>query len=113
MRVHIVEDDYAVRDALTEVLSGFGHTVLAFGDGEAFILGCSPRPADIVFVDLGLPGIDGVEVIHWLRELKAPPRIIAISGRPRIGIELMLRGLPADFPLLRKPIAPDALAAMI
>lgn len=113
MRIHIVEDDYAVRDALIELVSGFGHPVLAYGDGEAFMLGCSPRPGDVVFVDLGLPGIDGVDVIRWLRELDAPPRIVAISGRPRIDIELMLRGMPEDLPLLRKPIAPEALAAMI
>ncbi|MCG6121195.1 MAG: response regulator [Microvirga sp.] len=113
MRIHIVEDDYAVRDALIELVSGFGHPVLAYGDGEAFMLGCSPRPGDVVFVDLGLPGIGGVDVIRWLRKFDTPPRIVAISGRSRADIEAMLRGMPGELLLLRKPIAPEAVAAVI
>ncbi len=112
LRIHIVEDDYGVRDALIELVRGLGHTVLAYADGEAFMTAVAPGEDDLVFVDLGLPGIGGVDVINWLRRLPAPPRVIAISGRPRVDIDLMLRGVH-DLPLLRKPLAPEAIAAYL
>jgi CheY-like chemotaxis protein len=112
VRIHVVEDDYGVRDALIELVSGLDHIVLAYADGETFVQASAPAPEDLVFVDLGLPGIAGVDVIRWLRRLPQPPRIIAISGRPRIDIDLMLAGM-SDLPLLRKPLAPEAIAACI
>ena len=112
MRVHIVEDDYGVRDALIELVSGLDHVVFAYADGESFLQETAPAPDDLVFVDLGLPAMGGVDVIRWLRRLPQPPRIIAISGRPRIDIDLMLAGM-GDLPLLRKPLAPEAIAACI
>jgi FixJ family two-component response regulator len=113
VRIHIVEDDYGVRDALIELVSGQGHKVLAYADGEAFMNGCSPHGGDLVFVDLGLPGIGGADVIDWLSGLPEPPRVVAISGRPRIDIELMMRRLPANLQLLRKPLAPEAISALL
>jgi len=112
VRIHVVEDDYGVRDALIELVSGLDHVVLAYADGEAFVQAGVPDPDDLVFVDLGLPGMAGVEVIAWLRKLPNPPRIIAISGRPRVDIDLMLSGM-SDLPLLRKPLAPEAIAACL
>lgn len=113
MRIHIVEDDYGVRDALIELASSQGHAVLAYSDGEAFMNGCSPRGDDLVLVDLGLPGIGGADVIRWLSDLPEPPRVVAISGRPRVDIELMMRRLPANLQLLRKPLAPDAISELL
>lgn len=112
MRIHVVEDDYGVRDALIELVSGLDHVVLAYADGETFVQAGAPATDDLVFVDLGLPGMAGVDVINWLRLLPHPPRIIAISGRPRVDIDLMLSGM-SDLPLLRKPLAPEAVAACL
>lgn len=112
MRIHVVEDDFGVRDALLELVSGLDHVVLAYADGETFVQAGVPAQEDIVFVDLGLPGMAGIDVINWLRKLPHPPRIIAISGRPRVDIELMLSGM-SDLPLLRKPLAPEAIAACL
>lgn len=113
VRIHIVEDDYGVRDALIELVSGQGHPVLAYADGEAFMNGCSPCGRDLVFVDLGLPGIGGVDVIRWLNELPEPPRVVAITGRPRIDIDLMMRRLPDNLQVLRKPLAPEAISSLL
>jgi DNA-binding response OmpR family regulator len=108
VRVHVIEDDYGVRDALIELATALGYAVLAYPDGESFVQAGPPGSTDLVFVDLGLPGMGGVEVIDWIRRLPSPPRIIAISGRPRVDIEMMLSKLP-DLPLLRKPLSPEAL----
>jgi len=112
VRIHVVEDDYGVRDALIELVSGLDHVVRAYADGETFVEAGVPAREDLVFVDLGLPGMAGVDVINWLRQLPHPPRIIAISGRPRVDLELMLSGM-SDLPLLRKPLAPEVIAACL
>jgi FixJ family two-component response regulator len=106
--IHIIEDDWGVRDALIEVVRGFGHQAAAYADGEVFIATATPGPDDVIFVDLGLPGLGGGDVIRWLNGRERPPRIVAISGRSRSDIESVLRDLPG-LPLLRKPLGVDAI----
>jgi CheY-like chemotaxis protein len=115
MKIHIVEDDWGVRDALVELVRELGHPVLAFGDGESFLQTVTPAPEDLVFVDLGLPGMSGVDVVKRLKLLPAPPRVVAISGQPRLQIERSLRDLRGDpgLRLLRKPLAPEAITALL
>lgn len=110
--IHIIEDDWGVRDALIELVRGFGHSVEAYESAETFLLAASPASADVVFVDLGLPGIGGQEVIKRLRALAAPPRVVAISGRSRIDIEAAMRDLPG-LPLLRKPLGAEAITPFL
>ena len=106
--IHIIEDDWGVRDALIELVRGFGHRVAAYADGEAFMQAGTPLPDDVIFVDLGLPGVGGQHVIKWLKGLAQPPRVVAISGRSRGDIEAALRDLP-NLPLLRKPLAAESI----
>jgi FixJ family two-component response regulator len=110
--IHIIEDDSGVRDALAELVTGLGYAARSCKDGETFMDGEPPRPEDVVLVDLGLPGMSGGKVIRWLKALAHPPRIVAISGRSKSDIDVALRGLP-DLPLLRKPLAPDAITALL
>ena len=112
VRIHIVEDDFGVRDSLIELVSALGFAARAYADGESFLRAGPPGPRDVVFVDLGLPGISGSEVIRWLAAQDRAPRIVAISGKPRADIDAMLRGLPTT-PLLRKPLEAEALAAFL
>ncbi len=106
--IHIIEDDWGVRDALIELVRGLGHRVEAHATGESFLEAGAPAPDDVIFVDLGLPGIGGQHVIKWLNGLERPPRVVAISGRSRTDIEAALRDLPG-LPLLRKPLAAEAI----
>ena len=112
MTIHIIEDDPGVRDALAELVAGLGYAVRSYKDGESFLDVEPPQPADVVLVDLGLPGMSGSKIISWLKALGQPPRIVVISGRSQSDIDVALRGLP-DLPLLRKPLAPEALAALL
>ncbi len=112
MTIHIVEDDFGVRDAFIALADGFGHRVFAYADGESFLEAGEPAPDDVIFVDLGLPGVPGADVIRWLRSLSAPPQVVAISGRSRADIDAMLRDFPG-LQLLRKPLAPDAVSAFL
>ena len=112
VKVHIVEDDWGVRDALVELVRGLGHAVVAYPEGESFIAAGLPGSGDLVLVDLALPGVRGEEVLQQLGRMAQPPRMIAISGQPKAEIEAALRRLPG-VPLLRKPLAAEAIAALL
>lgn len=106
--VHIVEDDPGVGDALALLLQQIGHEVVVHPDAESLFEDPPPAAQDTVIVDLGLPGVSGVQVIRWLSRLKASPKIIAISGQPRKAIEKML-GDDQPAILLRKPLTEEAI----
>ncbi|MEA3019725.1 MAG: two-component system, OmpR family, operon response regulator KdpE, partial [Actinomycetota bacterium] len=79
-RVLVVDDELAIRRTLDENLRARGYAVDLASDGEAALeLAVAHRP-DVVILDLGLPGIDGVEVVRGLRAWATMP-IIVLSVR--------------------------------
>ena len=82
MFVHIVEDDPGVGDSLALLLAQIGHESRVYPDAESFFECHPPDPEDTVIVDLGLPGLSGMQVVRWLSGLKTPPKVIAITGQP-------------------------------
>ncbi|WP_344056576.1 response regulator transcription factor [Sphaerisporangium rubeum] len=75
----LVEDDAAVRSALMRALSERGHGVTSAMTGMAGLrMAVDDRP-DLVVLDLGLPDIDGYEVIRMLRAVSAVPLIVATA----------------------------------
>jgi len=82
-RVLVVDDEPQIRRALDVNLRIRGYGVDLAGTGEdALRLAASLHP-DVVILDLGLPGIDGVEVIHGLRPGPTFRSSSCRSGRPR------------------------------
>ncbi|MEQ4547659.1 response regulator [Nocardioides kribbensis] len=63
----VVDDDLTVREVVVSYLRAHGHEVVEAGDGEAALELMGSRPADLVVLDLMLPGIDGLEVCRRLR----------------------------------------------
>ncbi|MBV5328257.1 MAG: response regulator transcription factor [Chlorobium sp.] len=68
LRIIIVEDQEELRTVLKAVLSRLGHDVRGAGDGAALDLALSEYPADVVVLDLNLPGEDGVSIALRLRQ---------------------------------------------
>ncbi|MFT4166537.1 MAG: response regulator transcription factor [Microlunatus sp.] len=66
-RVLVVDDDRTVREVVVSYLRAGGHTVVEAGDGEVALAEVRDDPADLVVLDLMLPGIDGLEVCRRLR----------------------------------------------
>jgi DNA-binding response OmpR family regulator len=66
-RVLVVDDDVTVREVVVTYLRAAGHDVDETGDGEKALALLRDRPADLVVLDLMLPGIDGLEVCERLR----------------------------------------------
>ena len=76
----VVEDDPAVRNLVTTALGLHGYDVEAATNGETAILDAASRNPALIMLDLGLPDIDGVDVISKVRSWSAVP-IIVISAR--------------------------------
>jgi two-component system, OmpR family, KDP operon response regulator KdpE len=75
----VVEDDERIRTALIRALRDRGHAVSSAGTGlEGLRLAVDERP-DLVVLDLGLPDLDGREVLRMLRAVSAVPVIIATA----------------------------------
>jgi len=81
--VYIVEDDEAVRDALTVLLDSIGYTVAAFASARSFLDAYRPGRRGCLLVDLDLPEMDGPELVGILiaRQITLPA--ILMSGRMR------------------------------
>jgi DNA-binding response OmpR family regulator len=67
-RVLVVDDDHTVREVVVSYLRAHRHDVVEAGDGETALEIFSEEAADLVVLDLMLPGIDGLEVCRRLRE---------------------------------------------
>lgn len=80
MRVLTVDDDPQILRALRINLEARGHQVLTAASGAQALVIASRHPPDVVLLDLGLPDLDGVEVISGLRGWTSVP-IIVLSGR--------------------------------
>ena len=76
----VVEDDGTVRNLITTTLKSNEYRYLTAADGESAVAAASTQQPDVVLLDLGLPDMDGVEVIHRIRSWSQMP-IIVISAR--------------------------------
>jgi len=89
----IVEDDELLRDGLCAQLVHAGHTVTSAVDGaQAQALMESTR-FDAVVLDLGLPVVDGVAVLHWIRQRLAALPVLILTARD--GVDDRVQGLNA------------------
>jgi DNA-binding response OmpR family regulator len=78
-QVLLVEDDAAIRTALTRALREQGHSVVSVGAGMAALSGVVEQKPDVVLLDLGLPDIDGADVLSMLRAISDVPVIVATA----------------------------------
>ena len=78
--VLVVEDDAETRAALVRELSGRGYRVEEAADGNTALQRWELRRPDVVLLDLGLPDIEGVQVIKRIRKEASTP-IVILSGR--------------------------------
>jgi two-component system response regulator PhoP len=81
MRILIVEDEAALRDQLREQLEQQGYSVDAAADGEEGLFLGREYPMDLAVIDLGLPGLSGIELIRQLRALERTFPILILTAR--------------------------------
>jgi CheY-like chemotaxis protein len=113
-RVLVVEDNVDSAETLTLLLSVEGHEVKAVHDGPAALRMLDSFPADIVLLDIGLPGMDGYVVAQEMRRRYADRklRLYALTGYGRD--DDRSRALAAGFDKhLTKPVDPTTLLALM
>jgi DNA-binding response OmpR family regulator len=77
--VFLIEDDQAIRQTLTRSLSDQGHTVRAVGTAAEALRDVVAWDPEIVILDLGLPDLDGADVVKMLRAVSQVPVIVATA----------------------------------
>ena len=76
----MIEDDGGIRSAITRAMTDLGHTVTATERGMSGLESAVDNPPDVVLLDLGLPDLDGLEVLAMLRAVSNVP-VIVITAR--------------------------------
>ncbi len=103
-RAIVVEDEPSVLSALSHILDSAGFEVLATSSGaQAMELAEKIQQADIIIVDLGMPDIDGVELLGCLSRLLPKASLLAITGRKDSALLAQVRRLGAE--ILFKPFS--------
>jgi DNA-binding NtrC family response regulator len=83
-RILIIEDDTTLRVTLQRFLARSGHDVRVAPSGEAGLALAQERPADVVLVDLNLPGVNGLGVIARLREAGDDSVPVVMTAYPEV-----------------------------
>jgi two-component system, OmpR family, response regulator MprA len=84
VRILVVDDDRAVREALRRALTLAGYEVSGAHDGEDALAQIADAVPDAVVLDVGLPGIDGVEVCRRVRRLGNRVPILILTARDAV-----------------------------
>jgi CheY-like chemotaxis protein len=80
LRVLVVEDDALIRMSIAEMLETRGHTVFEAGDGNEAIRVHTNETIDVLLADVGLPGMNGVEVAERMRETRPDLPVLFATG---------------------------------
>jgi two-component system KDP operon response regulator KdpE len=109
--VLVIEDDEETRAALVRDLMARGYRVSEAGDGHEAMLRWESRRPDVILLDLGLPDIDGLDIVRRIRREATTP-IVILSGRyeERQKVEALERGAD-DY--VTKPFGVDELNARL
>lgn len=112
LRVLIVDDEPPIRRFLRTALAAQDYRVEEAGDGEAALDFIKRNPVDLMVLDLGLPGMDGLEVIKRVRDEGMAIPIIILSSRDDEAGKVTALDLGAD-DYVSKPFGVEELSARI
>ena len=111
LTILVVEDDMSVKNLITTTLKAHDYRFLTAKNGETAIMEASSHNPDVVLLDLGLPDMDGIEVIKKIRSWSNIP-IIVISARSEDTDKIDALDAGAD-DYLTKPFSVEELLARL
>jgi CheY-like chemotaxis protein len=113
-RVLVMDDDPDTADSSAAFLRLHGHAVRVAYDGPAALEALRQRPADVVLLDLAMPGLDGGELARRLREQDGmrDALLVCVSGFGRDEDRRRTREAGCDHHLI-KPVAPADLLTLL
>lgn len=105
-RILIIDDEEVVLDSCTQILEGRGHLIQTAPDGVTGLEFVNEFKPDLVFVDLKMPGLPGIEVLDKIHETDSTVVTVVITGFATVGsaVEAMKKGA---YDFLPKPFTPD------
>jgi DNA-binding response OmpR family regulator len=109
--VLLIEDDHRIRSALARVLAERGHDVRSESTGIAGVESAVTDHHDVVVLDLGLPDVDGAEVLTMIRSVSSVPIIVATARADQDEIVSILDKGADDY--VMKPFSAEHLEARI
>jgi two-component system response regulator FixJ len=106
--IAVVDDDDAVREATSSLLTRVGHRVRCYESGNHFLDTAEMGELDIVLLDIRMPGLDGIEVLRALKDRSNAPPVVMLSGHGDIplAVEAVKLGAVEFF---EKPYRPTLL----
>ena len=111
-RILVVDDDRALRLVLADILKDSGHTVDQAADGPEAVGRLDADRFDIVLLDIGLPGLSGLDVLAHARASASPPIVVMMTADDTP--ETLLAAVRGQaYRYLRKPFAPSAIVEVI
>ncbi|APZ34168.1 DNA-binding response regulator [Microbacterium aurum] len=111
MKILIADDDPQILRALRITLTAKGYQIFTAADGAQAITAAIDHHPDIFLIDLGMPELDGIEVIHGIRGWSQAP-ILVVSGRAGAADKVEALDAGAD-DYITKPFAVEELLARI
>jgi two-component system response regulator FixJ len=110
--VVVVDDDPAVRDSTATLLKHAGHKVHAFESGDALVEAGVPPDADIILLDIMMPGQNGLEILRALGAAGDLPPVVVVTGHGDIPLAVEAMKLGA-VEFLEKPYAMKGLLELV
>jgi len=103
LKMAIVDDEEIVCRRLSKVLAGEGFEVESFMTGRSFLERMMQEPFDIVFLDMRLPDLDGLEILARVKRLRTETEVIIVTGHQSVStaVEAMRNGA---FHYVAKPV---------
>jgi two-component system nitrogen regulation response regulator NtrX len=105
-RVLVIDDEPAIRDTMRMILEYDGHDCLVAGSGQEGLAMAERENPDLVFVDIKMPGLDGLEVLSRLRASNESLPVVIVSAHGTAATALEAGRLGA-FRFIEKPLSKD------
>ena len=110
--IFVVDDDPAVRDTLSMVLSAGGYEVICFADGAALLAVARTRTPSCILLDVHIPGKSGLDILKELHGEDYPAPIFMISGQGDISMAVnAIKSGALDF--IEKPFRGSEIVARL
>ncbi len=110
-KILVVDDDQGARDALQVILED-DHDVTTAASGLEAIESCQQSDYDLVFLDVAMPGVDGIETLKMLRGLDEPMDVVMISASDRAEKAVQSIKLGA-YDYITKPFEPEDILSAV
>lgn len=112
MHVLLVEDDEMLADGIARILRGHGMVVDVVGSGDAADHALASREVSVAVLDIGLPGIDGFEVVRRLRARGNALPVLLLTARDDVQDRVQGLEIGADDYLVKPFAAPELVARL-